>query len=174
MPLPTVYAVGVANSNTTGAITLALPAGTVANDILIAILETGQQPVATPAGWALVGNAAVVQATGLVTDLTVFWKRAVGGDAAPSFATTPQPQDHIVGRIVGVRGCVTTGSPINGTPATGLDNVATATAFSIPGGTTTSANCSRDDVPVDWLRCVLDGLRHRLDQRVTRLADRAG
>ena len=140
MPMPTVYALGAVAQGTTAAIAPAIPAGTVANDILICVCETGQQPVTTPAGWALVGGAAVVQASGLVTDLTIFWKRAVGGDTAPSLITTPSPMNHIIARIIGVRGCVTSGSPINGTPVTSLANTA-ATAVSITGGTTTAADC---------------------------------
>jgi hypothetical protein len=140
MSLPTVYAIGAVAEGTTAAITPAIPAGTVGNDILICVCETGQQPITTPSGWAIVGGAAVVQATGLVTDLTVYWKRAVGGDTSPSLLVTTGPQDHIVARIIGVRGCITSGSPINGTPVSSLANTA-ATAVSITGGTTTAVNC---------------------------------
>jgi hypothetical protein len=178
VPMPTFVAAGAVASATTAAIAPAIPAGTLANDILICFVETGQQPVATPTGWALVGGAAVVQATGLVTDHTIFWKRAVGGDTAPSLATTPQPQNHILARIIGIRGCVTSGSPINGTPATGLDNVATATAFSIPGGTTTAVDClvvvalsagldlSGTSFATGWTNVSLASLTERVDNGV--------
>lgn len=141
MPIPTVAAVGAVAAGTTAAIAPAIPPGTVAGHVMCCFCETGQQPITTPAGWGLVGGAAVVNATGLVTDLTVFWKRAVGGDTAPSLLTTPTPQDHISACIISFAGCVATGSPFAGTPATGLDNVATATAFTIPGGTTNTDNC---------------------------------
>lgn len=138
MPMPTIVAVGTVSAVTTGACTPGIPAGNAANDILLLFVEAANEPLNTITNFTRIGSGAVIQATGLVTDLSVFWARAVGGDSAPSI--TSSPQNHLIARIIGVRGCVTSGSPVNGTPATGLDNT-TGTAFTIPGGVTAGVDC---------------------------------
>lgn len=137
MPIPTVYAVGTATAVTTGAASVPPPAGTVANDILILLVEAANEPLNAITGYANIGTGTVVQATGLVTSLSARWKRSAGSEGNVSVSSTPQ--NHLMCRIIGVRGCVTAGSPIN-VVNTGVDN-ATGTAFSIPGATTTVADC---------------------------------
>lgn len=137
MPMPTVVAVGTVSAVTTGACTPGLPAGWAADDIQLLFVEAANEPLNAISGYTRISSGAVIQATGLVTDLSAFYRRAVAGDTAPSITSTPQ--NHLIARIVGVRGAVTTGSPIN-IVNTGLDNT-TGTAFSIPGATTTAADC---------------------------------
>jgi hypothetical protein len=142
LPIPQVAAVGAqantANAGGSGALSVPLPAGVVAGQILILVVEAANEPINAIAGWTNVGTGTVVQANGVITDLTIRWMRATGSDTAPSVQATPQ--NHLVARIMSVYGCVTTGSPISGTPAVLADNGTTA-AFSIPGGTTANADC---------------------------------
>lgn len=135
MAPPTVVAVGAVGTATTGACTPGVHAGNLADDIQLLWVEAANEPLNAITGFTRIGSGAVIQSTGLVTDLSVFWKRSVGGDTAPSITSTPQ--NHLIARIVGVRGAVTSGSPIH-VSNTGLDNVAD-TAISIPGASTTAA-----------------------------------
>jgi len=135
--IPSVYAVGTVSSVTTGAATPGIPAGTTTDDGLFLFVEAANEPLNTITGYTRIGSGAVVQATGLVTDLSAFYKRAGASETAPSVTATPQ--NHLIARIVGVRGIDWTGSPIN-VISTGVDN-GTGTAFSIPGGTTTAVDC---------------------------------
>jgi hypothetical protein len=137
MAIPSIVAVGAVSAVTSGACTPGIPAGNAADDILLLFVEAANEPLNAITNFTRIGSGAVIQATGLVTDLSAFWARAVGGDTAPSI--TSSPQNHLIARIVGVRGCVTSGSPVN-VVNTGLDNT-TGTAFSIPGATTTAADC---------------------------------
>jgi hypothetical protein len=137
MGMPTIVAVGTVGTATTGACVPGLPAGWVADHIHLLFVEAANEPLNTITGFTRIGSTAVVQSTGLVTDLSAFWRRAVAGDTAPSI--TSSPQNHLIARIIGVSGAVTAGSPIS-IFTTGLDNT-TGTTFSIPGATTTAANC---------------------------------
>jgi hypothetical protein len=137
VPLPTIVAVGAVSAVTTGACTPGVHAGNLADDIQVLFVEAQNEPLNAITGFTRIGSSAVVQSTGMVTDLSAFWKRSVGGDTAPSITSTPQ--DHLIARIVGVRGCVTTGSPVNAN-TTGLDNVV-GTSVSIPGTTNTVIDC---------------------------------
>lgn len=139
MAIPTVYAVGAqgqTNNAGGGTATPALPTGTTTGDLLIMFMETGNQPVPALTGWSNVGVGIVQQASGLVTALTVRWKIAGAGETAPSLSASSI--DHVVARIVGVRGH-DPAAPFNIT-ATGVDNTA-STSTSIPGATTTIADC---------------------------------
>lgn len=135
MAMPSVVAVGTVASGT-GNITPGLPAGWTDDDILILAVETENQVASPPAGWASVNGGTVIVATGVVTRLTVLWRRAVAGDAAP---TVTDPGDHAIGRIIAVRGCVAIGNPWTVT-ASATELVAD-TSVSIPGATTTVPDC---------------------------------
>lgn len=137
MALPTIVAVGAVSSVVSGACTPGVHAGNLADDGQVLFVEAANEPLNAITGFTRIGSGAVVQATGLVTDLSAFIKRSVGGDTAPSITSTPQ--NHLTGRIVGVRGLDWTASPVN-VVNVGVDN-GTGTAFSIPGGTTTVADC---------------------------------
>ncbi len=134
MGMPSVYAVATANSGTT-ALLVAMPAGTVANDILVMFLENQD---ATGIG-SVTGFSPILAQyvnTGTATRLTALWKRAVGGDTSVS---VPDPGDHVSARVVGVRGCVTSGNPWNVT--SNASDLTANTSVSIPGATTTAADC---------------------------------
>jgi hypothetical protein len=135
--LPTVVAVGAVSAVIGTACAPGVHAGNLADDIQVLFVEAQNEPLNAITGFTRIGSTAVVQATGMVTDLSAFWKRSVGGDTAPSITSTPQ--NHLIARIVGVRGCVTSGSPVH-ISNTGLDNT-TGTTVTIPGATTTVADC---------------------------------
>jgi len=134
---PFVYAVG-AQSSGTGAVTPAIPAGTVAGDVLVLFCETENSAVPAVTDYAEVTGSPVSVATGTVTRLTVRWHRATGPESGT--VTVPDAGDHAVARIVGVRGCITSGDPWDGGVASGTELVAD-TSVSIPGATTTVPNC---------------------------------
>jgi hypothetical protein len=139
--IPSVAAVGAqaqtANAGSTSALSVPLPAGVTAGQILLLFVESDVQPINAIAGYTNVGVGTVVQATGLATSLTIRWHLATGSDTAPSVQAAGT-QNHLVARIMSVDGC--NAAPINGTPATFSDNT-TVTSVSIPGGVTTVADC---------------------------------
>lgn len=130
--IPTVVAAGTVAADI-GAIEPGLPAGVAVNDILIMAVETNNQTI-TVSGWTEVSNLAASPA-GQNTKLFLFWRRATGTDAT----LTSDSGDHQIGRIIAVRGCVTSGDPWNITVG-GNENTAD-TSVTIPGETTTVANC---------------------------------
>ena len=138
----TFVAAGTVAANT-AAITPALPAGIAVNDILLLFLETGNETITipTPNGgtWAEVTNSpqgtGTTGAAGTGTRLTVFWSRYNGTQGAP---TTSDSGNHQLGRMIAIRGAVTSGDPWDIT-AGGVEAVSD-TSGSIPGATTTVAN----------------------------------
>jgi hypothetical protein len=134
MPMPTVYAVGTVASGTAG-VTPGLPAGTTVDDILILMLENEDATV-VPVVTGYTDIQTAFAGSGTLTRLALRWKRAIAGEAAPS---VPDPGDHVVARIIGVRGCPPGGSPVN-VSFTSTELVSDTTV-SIPGGTTTKPNC---------------------------------
>ena len=129
-----VRAVGVpANSPT--AITPGLPTGTVADDIMVMLIETSDATI-TVADWT--EKATTLASDGTTpTYIHIFWKRCV--DPATDNRTTSDSGDHQVGQIISFSGCQLTGDPFN-TSVTSVDNTA-STSASITGGTTTIDNC---------------------------------
>jgi hypothetical protein len=127
MAAPTVVGVGAVASGTT-AITLAFPTETLAdNDVLVGIGEsvgTEAYPLTAPLanGWAHVTGSPAAQASN--TRLTVIWRRFVTGDVAQSWG---DPGNHAIGRIIAVRGCISTGSPWS-VAAAAVQSTATTTA----------------------------------------------
>lgn len=132
--MPTIYNVGAIASGT-GAVTPGLPLGTLADDILLLLIENQDASgIGTVTGYTVITNAFV--SSGTLTRLTALYKRATSSESAPSI---PDPGDHAVARIIGIRGCINTGSPVNASaPNTQL---VSDTSVSIPGVTTTAANC---------------------------------
>jgi hypothetical protein len=111
----------------TGAITVGLPAGWAADDIFVLMTEsTNGQTVATPTGFTQHASSPVVQAA---TQLGIFWRRAVGGDTSVSVADSG---DHTYGRIIAIRGAVTTGDPFE---ASGTGTGTTSTTISLASAT---------------------------------------
>jgi hypothetical protein len=141
MPMPSVYAVGTVGTPTTGAaMAVGIPAGTDAGDILILLHE--MDPVLNAAalgavtGFAEVNLSPSSQTAGLPTRLTVRWHRATGPESGT--VSVPAVTNHQVARIIGVRGCVTSGDPWNQTAAS---VAASSASVSIDGLTTTAIDC---------------------------------
>ncbi len=107
--LPTVNSVGSSFSGT-GAPTATLPGTVAADDILLLILQSSQQAIATPAGYAQLGpqNGTGAAAAAGSTRLGIFWKRAGSSESAPTIADSG---DHTFGVMLAIRGCPTTGDP---------------------------------------------------------------
>jgi len=135
MAMPTVVAVGAVALGTAN-ITPGLPTGWAQDDIFVLAVESENQLVNPPTGYAILNSGTVIVSTGTVTRLTVFWKRATASEVAP---TVTDPGNHAIGRIIAVWGCVTSGNPWNIT-ATATELVSD-TSVSIPGATTTAADC---------------------------------
>lgn len=132
MALPVYRAAGAIASGT-GAISPGLPANIEVGDLLVMFVETSNQDI-TVSGWNTAGSTPISETTDN-TRLTVFWKRAVGGDAT----TTSDSGDHQIARIVAIRGVIGSGDPFHITNS-GTDTTSD-TSGSIPGGTTTINDC---------------------------------
>ena len=134
------YVAAGAVAGNAAAITPALPAGILTNDILLLSLETANQviSIATPNGgtWTEVTNSP--QGTGttaLGTRLTVFWSRYNGTQTAP---ITSDSGNHQIGRIIAIRGAIASGNPWDVTA--GSVESTSDTSGAIPGATTTVGN----------------------------------
>lgn len=119
--------------------TAPMPAGVVANDILVLVVETENEAVSlgTANGFVEVTNSpqsAGTAATDPANRIAVYWKRAAGGDASPITTDSGNHQTCQIHAFVGVR---TTGNPWNIT-AGGNDTAANDTTANIPGATTTA------------------------------------
>lgn len=132
---PKVRGVGAASAST-GKVTPALPTGVRENDILVMFIETENQAVTVPTGWALVSGSPIEVSSGTLTRLTVLWRRAGATEVAP---TIEDPGDHVIARIMAVSGCIKTGSPWD-VKATGTELVSD-TSVEIPGATTSVDGC---------------------------------
>jgi hypothetical protein len=139
---PAFQGLGGLGSNTSGNTLFVTWPSHAANDIALAFVETANQAVATPSGWTAVSNGSQgVGTAGSVTAtrLQVFWRRA-----ASSSESTLQfpaiPGDHANGIMMTVRGCITSGDPVD-VSAGDTTTDADASAVSIPGATTTVDGC---------------------------------
>jgi hypothetical protein len=134
--IPFVTGVGAVASGI-GAISPGLPSPVWDSDLLLLFCES-QDTAAVPAvaGWPDVAGSPVYVSTGTPTRLTVRWHRAVAGEAAP---TVPDAGDHLIGRILGIRGAALQGNPWN-VAAAAADLVSSTTA-TVPGATTTVPDC---------------------------------
>lgn len=139
MPMPSVYAVGAATSSTGAIITPAIPTGTDVNDVLILLHEMdpvlSAAALGTVTGFADVLNSPVSQTGGLPTRLTARWHRATGPESGT--VSVPAVTNHHSARIIGVRGCVTSGNPWNVTAGALQSDTSTTVTWS---GVTTAAN----------------------------------
>lgn len=130
-----VVSVGAQAAATT-AITPPFGTGWQADDIMIGAAESvGNEAYTPPTGWAHVTGSPVNVDT--TTRLTVLWRRFVGGDTALSWGDSG---NHNIGRIIGIRGCKTTGNPWNVSPVTTQETVADTSAL-WPEVTTTVDGC---------------------------------
>jgi len=111
---PTFVSAGTEAFANSGNVTPGLPSGWAADDIQICICyQQDAQDSLSITGFTKFME--VNDSTSFSKRFTAAWRRAVGGDSAPtvSGATT-----DIVARITAWRGCVGSGSPIDGTPTT--------------------------------------------------------
>ena len=145
MALPTFKAAGTFTAGT-GAITPPYPAAPndpVAGDIALLVCESENQAISltTANGFVELGaqanKAAGTAATDPASRLAVYWKRCVGGDAAPVVADSG---NHTTGQIYLFSGCIPTGDPWN-VYAEGNDGGANDLTGVVPGATTTVADC---------------------------------
>lgn len=138
--LPTTPLTGTAASNTTGAdVTVAVPVGTAAGDILLLAVETRDETPSTPAGWSPVADSPQTT-TGTGDDettLTLFWTRS-GGFVSDPVVSIGGSGHHLLAAIVAIRGAASYGNPWDVTSA-GFEDTADG-SFSIPGDTTTGPN----------------------------------
>lgn len=141
MAVPTYLGAGTAAASAVADITPGLPVGYAANTVFLLIVETANQAVSAPAGWAEVTNSP--QGTGTAggasaTRLTVFWKRAASGsETAPTVLIGSN--NHVIARVIGFDGCRTSGNPWDVT--SGDVEASDTTTVVVPGLTTTLADC---------------------------------
>jgi hypothetical protein len=141
---PTVVGVGTVASAAGTAVTPGLPTGWAADDIHVLLVETASTEGVSMTDWNLFLGLPLDAPTGEIaitgTRLTAFWRRAQSGDTAPTVPNTGTvPANHVIARIIGVRGCPTTGDPFDVTAAANDD--ASSTSVSFPAVTTTVADC---------------------------------
>lgn len=107
--VPTIVSVGSAFGST-GVPTATLPGTYQENDILVLVLQSSSQSIATPTGYTPlgpqngIGNAAAAGST----RMAAFWKRATSSESAPTIADSG---DHTYGVMFAVRGCRQNGDP---------------------------------------------------------------
>ncbi len=123
------------------ACTAPMPAGVVAGDVLLLVVESENEAISlsTPNGFVEVTNSPQFAGTALTEPanrIAVFWKRAVGGDASPVAADAG---DHTTCQLHAFSGAVTSGNPWDVTSGGNDAGLNDATAV-IPGATTTVAN----------------------------------
>lgn len=140
---PRHYVAGAETSSTSGTISPPWDSLHRAGDIglLPVITPIGVTPtLSTANGFTLIGSVANsgVDTTGCT--LTLFWARATTNGASMSAPVLTFTGDHAYARILGFRGCVASGSPIN-VSSSGSNGSTAGTSLSIPGLTTTINDC---------------------------------
>jgi len=131
---PTVRAVGTIGGSA-AAVTPGLPAGTVAGDLLVMLIETKGDQAVTVSGWTQCPGSPSVDASTTITRITCFYKIAVGADAT----TTSDSGDHQTARVIAIStGTFNSSTPFDTNQQT--STTASGATFSITGITTTGAN----------------------------------
>lgn len=176
MAAPTWANLGPANGGT-GPVTINWPNNYATNDMGYLICQSSNEPVTeTSGGWTLIAETGVgTPGAAGSTRITVFQKRVTnGGGETP--AALADSGDHQNGIIAVVRGCPTTGDPIEAF-IMGTDAVAD-TSLDIPGLTTLGnerliliAACHAvDTLNPEWSGEIapnLNGLVERYDKSIT-------
>lgn len=130
---PTFVSVGTVSAGNATA-SPGLPAGHTTNDILLFLAashDASGAPSVIPSGYTLFTSI-----NGDLTRLRAYWKRDGGAEAAPSI--TMGSAFGVVARVIAIRGCVATGSPIDQT--TTNSDTTNQTALTCPIITTTLPN----------------------------------
>jgi len=127
------YGFAGAQSSAAGNITPVLPSPLVDDDLMLLICETATESVSAPSGWSeLTGSPVAATAT----RLTIFYRRFVTGDSAPTVTFTG---NHISGRIVSLCGVKNSGDPVNAQAST-TQAVASSGTITWPAVTSTVKN----------------------------------
>lgn len=169
---------GAFASATTGNLTVAQRAGVQQGNFLLLLVNTANQPVAAPSGWAEVANSPSAQGTAAATTgataIQAFYKFAGAAEGSVVCTGTSSYKTGIILEFSGVD----TTSPINVTAAS-QKTTATGTALTLPAVTTTAANAmvvlaiglDRDAASTaelsGWTNANLTGLTEQHDQTVT-------
>lgn len=136
MAMPTIVGVGPKGSGTGNVQYLFTGVSYQADDIGLLFIETNvATTISVDQGWAQVSSS---PQTATATRLHLYWKRLSASETGPT-ATQGGTTDHQCGGIIVIRGCIKAGNPwdiTNGSTETTSD-----TSVSVPGGTTTVANC---------------------------------
>lgn len=130
-------AIGTVASGT-GNVTPGLPTGWAEHDLFLLFVETANEAVSAPAGYAQVSSSP--QGTGTAggsssTRLTVFWKRATASESAPTVADAG---DHTIACILALRGVTRIQDPFD--VISGAVEASSTATGTIPGMTTTVTN----------------------------------
>lgn len=140
MAAPVFVAVGT-NASGLGAIAPPFPiSGVAAGDIALLFIQSSNEAIATPAGWAQVTNSP--QSTGTAATagavrIAVFWKLCNGTENGTTVSVA-DTGNHTVGQIAHYRGC-DNASPFDVTA--GGTKAAASTTATLPAVTTTVADC---------------------------------
>lgn len=118
-----------------GNVTPALPAGVVADDILIVSVVQADNVVATVTGYT--EFQAVNRGTPIRAAL--FWKRAAGGESAPT--VTHAAGNSIIAKVTAYAGCVSSGSPINASANDTTGQTTSPATCKVPAVTPSVADC---------------------------------
>jgi len=110
MALPTWRAAGAFAHGLTSAVSVSLPTGHAANDILLLFTETSGLTPTVPGGWVEVTNSNQVTTT-TITRMNCFWKRDGGAETDPISVTAES--NHVGAIIHAFTGCETSGNPWN-------------------------------------------------------------
>jgi hypothetical protein len=110
VPTLPVFVAASAEFTSTGAPTAVLPTGHLVNDILVLVLQSSNESIATPTGYTQLGpqNGIGTAVTAGSLRMGIFWKRDNGAEVAPTIADSG---DHTYGVMLAIRGCPTTGDP---------------------------------------------------------------
>ncbi len=136
MATPTFVSAGSLGAGT-GTVTPGAPASRQAGDILILLVESANQSVATPSGWTVIANNGTGTAGNITaTAISSFWLLDTTGSAA--MPTLADSGEHTIAVCLAFRNVDQT-TPIN-TSATSVAASA-ATSVTIPAVTPTVAGC---------------------------------
>jgi hypothetical protein len=110
VPTLPVFVAASAEFTSTAAPTAVLPTGHVVNDILVLVLQSSNESIATPTGYTQLGpqNGIGTAVTAGSLRMGIFWKRDNGAEVAPTIADSG---DHTYGVMLAIRGCPTVGDP---------------------------------------------------------------
>jgi hypothetical protein len=137
MAAPVLQLQGVDAAVTTGNLTVGIPAGEVANDILVVTTvawvvntTTGANTIAAPAGWTkFTPDVTTITSNLIDAEWSFFWRRATSASEADPVFVRPTGWDtgndtSWAGRCYVIRGAVTTGNPWDAITNTAVSAVA--------------------------------------------------